>query len=179
MYNNKILFFFHKIKRKLLNTFGRNGSYYLMELKCNGRKIGGCIKVFGFCQVNGKTDVGDHTVINTLNVIGSGQCTIGSYCHLAYGLTIITMNHNWRGEGIPYDDTDIEKPVVIGDFVWTGANVTILPGVTIGEGAIIQAGSVVRNDIPRLTIAGGNPATVFMHRDVEHWNRMKEEKRYF
>ena len=112
-------------------------------------------------------------------MIGSGECRIGKYCHLAYGLTIITSNHNYKGSGIPYDDTVIEKPVSIGDFVWIGANVTILPGVTIGEGAIIQAGAVVRNDIKPMSIAGGNPAKEFATRDVEHYRKMKEEQRFF
>ena len=91
----------------------------------------------------------------------------------------ITSNHNYLGNGIPYDDTVIEKPVYIDDFVWIGANVTVLPGVTIGEGAIIQAGIVVIKSIPPLGIAGGNPAKCFKMRDENHYYKMKSEKKFY
>ena len=58
-------------------------------------------------------------------------------------------------------NTDImNMPIVIEDHVWVGMNVMILKGVTIGEGAIIAAGSVVIKDIPENCIAGGNPCRV-------------------
>lgn len=53
-----------------------------------------------------------------------------------------------------------ERPVKVGNDVWIGANSCILRGVTIGEGAIIGAGSVVTHDVPTFTIAAGNPARV-------------------
>lgn len=49
----------------------------------------------------------------------------------------------------------------------------VLGGVRIGEGAIIQAGSVVVKDIPRCAIAGGHPAAVFKYRDIEHYDTLK------
>ncbi len=73
------------------------------------------------------------------------------------------------GEAIPYDKMDITKDVKIGDFVWFGSRVTVLPGVTIGEGAIIQAGAVVVRDVPSCAIVGGNPAKVFKYRNIEHF----------
>lgn len=139
----------------------------------------GGVRAFGPCHINPQTEIGDNTAVNNLQVIGHGDCLIGKHCHLGWGLTIITSNHNWRGNGIPYDDKNIMKAVHIEDFVWIGANVTILPGVTIGEGAIIQAGSVVRKDIPSMALAGGNPAEIFSWRDKEHFERMKSEGRFF
>ena len=79
---------------------------------------------------------------------------------------IITQNHNYEGEAVPYDDTYIQEKVEIGDNLWIGSRVTILPGVTIGEGAIIQAGSVVTDDTPKCAIAGGHPAKVFSEREM-------------
>lgn len=53
---------------------------------------------------------------------------------------------------------------------------TILPGVKIGEGAIIQAGSVVVKDIEKYAIAGGHPAKTFKYRDIDHYEKLKQEK---
>lgn len=166
------------IIRKLYKIF-HSEQYFLSKLKTEAKSVGRGVRVFGQISVNNKTSIDENTAINKLNVIGAGECKIGKYCHIAYGLTVITSNHNYKGNGIPYDDKVIEKPVTIGDFVWIGANVTILPGVTIGEGAIIQAGSVVRNDVRSLAIAGGNPAKEFAARDEEHYLKMKKEGKFF
>jgi acetyltransferase-like isoleucine patch superfamily enzyme len=53
-----------------------------------------------------------------------------------------------------------------------------LGGVSIGEGAIIQAGSVVVKNIPKYAIAGGHPATVFKYRDIDHYERLKAEGKF-
>ena len=66
----------------------------------------------------------------------------------------------------------------IGDNVWLGTRVIILPGVKIGEVAIIQAGSVVVNSIPCCAIAGGHPAKAFNYRDKEHYYKLKEEIKF-
>lgn len=68
------------------------------------------------------------------------------------------------------------KTVIIGDNVWLGSRVIILPGVKIGEGTVIQAGSVVVSDIPPLSIAGGHPCQVFSMRKVGHYNRLEKAK---
>ena len=67
--------------------------------------------------------------------------------------------------------------MTIGDNVWFGHRVTVLPGVSIGEGSIIQAGSVVVSDIPKCAIAGGSPARQFDTRDREHYERLKKEQK--
>ncbi|MBO4965554.1 MAG: sugar O-acetyltransferase [Muribaculaceae bacterium] len=86
-----------------------------------------------------------------------GGITIGSNCLIGHNCTICTVNHN------PEPESRVNmscQPVVIGDRVWIGANVTILPGVRIGFGAIVGAGSVVTKDVEPLTIVAGNPARV-------------------
>ncbi|WP_321990730.1 acyltransferase [Marispirochaeta aestuarii] len=104
---------------------------------------------------------------------------IGNYFHSGVDLRIITHVHNYDfGEAIPYDNTLIYKDVTIEDFVWVGSYVLILGGVTLGEGCIIQAGSVVVNDIPALSIADGSPARVFKYRSIEHFNKLKKEKNF-
>jgi acetyltransferase-like isoleucine patch superfamily enzyme len=91
-------------------------------------------------------------------------------------IIFITSNHNYDyGKKIPYDDTHIIKKVIIKDNVWFGDRVIVLGGVEIGEGAIIQAGSVVVKDIPAGGIAGGNPAKVFKYRNMEHYYDLKSK----
>ena len=69
--------------------------------------------------------------------------------------------------------------MVIEDFVWLGTNVTIVPGVRIGEGAVVAAGSVVTKNVPSGAVVGGNPAVVIKFRDMEHFSKLKKDKSYF
>ncbi|MXR53033.1 acyltransferase [Halovenus sp. WSH3] len=129
--------------------------------------------------VNSKTVLGDNVHLIGIQVRGEGRVTIGDNFHAGSGCEIITENHNYDdGEAIPYDDTFVTESVEIGDNVWLGIDVTVLPGVSIGEGAIIQAGSVVTQDIPKGAIAGGHPAEVFEHRDMDHYETLKAEGKF-
>ena len=67
---------------------------------------------------------------------------------------------------------------MIGDCVWFGNKVTVLGGVTIGEGAIIAAGAVVTKDVPPLAIVGGNPAKVIKYRNADHYFKLKAEGKF-
>ena len=126
------------------------------------------------------TVIGNHCSFNGIDVSGSGlgTLTIGDYFHSGKDIRIILDIHNYEGNKIPYDETVIKKDVQIDDFVWVGTGVTILGGVHIGEGAIIQAGSTVVSDIPPYSIAGGHPARVFKTRDQDHFRILKELKAF-
>jgi chloramphenicol O-acetyltransferase type B len=140
-----------------------------------GLFIGGEFKGFGK-----NIHLGHHVSFND-NVFmnGSGEVSIGNYFHTGINLTIISSNHNFENAtSIPYDKVRINKPVTIKDFVWCGNNVTIIPGVTIGEGAIIAAGSVVVKDVPDCAIVGGNPAQIIRYRNKEEFYKLKEEKKF-
>lgn len=84
-----------------------------------------------------------------------GGVTIGNGCLIGHNVVIATLNHDKRLE---HRGDCIPAPVIIKDHVWIGANAVILPGVTIGEGAIIAAGAVVTKDVPAHATAGGVPA---------------------
>lgn len=119
-----------------------------------------------------------HLKSNTF-IEASGGVRIGKHFHVGRGLTIFSSNHNYASEiAIPYDDTNILKPVEIGDCVWMGANVSIVPGVTIGEGVIVGMGSVVTCDIPAGAIVGGNPAKILGYRNMETYERLKMERKF-
>lgn len=135
-------------------------------------------KINGFCKFGAKLVLGANVNFNGARTYGVGKIYIGDNFHSGVGLKILTQSHNYNGESIPYDKTIIVKDVVIGDNVWLGMNVMVLPGVKIGEGAIIQAGSVVSKPIPDLAIAGGNPAEVIRFRDENHYFKMKQYGRY-
>lgn len=166
----------HGRKRKL---YKRIYSYlctkYMYYKAC---EVGEGSKANTLIKVTGNTYIGEHSNFNGMTIQGKGRVTIGNYFHSGQDIHIITDVHNYEGEAIPYDATDIVKDVVIDDFVWIGSRVIILGGVRIGEGAIIQAGAVVVNDIPPYAIAGGNPAKVFKYRDIEHFKQLKEEMRF-
>lgn len=104
----------------------------------------------------------------------SGGVHIGRHFHVGRGLTIFSVTHDWKNsDKIPYGDRIIQSTVEIGDFVWIGANVTVLPGVKIGEGAIVAAGSIVKWDVPDFAIVAGNPAREVGKRDSVHFLRVK------
>lgn len=109
-----------------------------------------------------------------------GGITIGNNCTFGPKTTIWTYNHNINSEElIPYGGEDILKEVVIEDNVWVGLGALILPGVRIGEGAVVGAGAVVTKDIPKCSIVGGNPAVELKKRNIEIYDRLKKENRFY
>lgn len=136
------------------------------------------LAVNGITSISGNTYLSDYVNFNGMLIQGSGKVIFGKYFHSGENCRIITQNHNYEGNKIPYDETMIIKDVEIGDFVWIGTNVLILPGAKIGEGAIIQAGSVVSGTIPSCAIAGGNPCKVFKYRNKEHFLELKEKQKF-
>ncbi len=109
--------------------------------------------------------LGDYSGIG-INAKIKGKCTIGKYVMMGPDCTIYTSNHEFSDISRPMMEQGFspEKEVVIGDDVWIGGNVIILPGVKIGSHSIIGAGSVVTKDVPEYAIAAGNPATVKKYR---------------
>lgn len=152
---------------------------YAWKIRRTAKKVGRNLYVAGASKVNRGTVLGDNVRLHGMKITGKGKVNIGSYVIAAGDCLIITQNHNYEGESIPYDETLIVRDVEIGDFVWIGARVLILPGTKIGEGAIIQGGAVVHGEIPPYAIAGGNPAKVFKYRDIEHFKKLKAEGRFY
>lgn len=102
--------------------------------------------------------------------------TIGDNVTIARSCTILTMNHTFDGDRwteLPYTDLDVSGPVSIEDNAFIGINVTILPGVTVGEGALVGACAVVTRDVPPCAVVAGNPARVIRYRDIERYEALK------
>jgi acetyltransferase-like isoleucine patch superfamily enzyme len=152
--------------------------YYQRQVLKTAASVRGKITVNGLTYVNRKTSLGHNVHFNGLRIIGNGKVDIGDNFHSGKDCVILTDVHNYKGDALPYDNTIISKSVVIEDNVWFGHGVIILGGVTIGEGAIIQAGAVVVKSIPKLGIAGGNPAQVFKERDSQHYYDLKSKGKF-
>lgn len=130
------------------------------------------------CKFTKNTFVGDHCNFNGIEVSGRGNVIIGDYFHSGKEILFMTQNHNYEGSAIPYDNTYVYKDIVIENCVWIGTRVIIFGGVTLGEGCIIQAGSVVVSDVPKYAIVGGAPAKVFKYRNIEHYEQNKASGKF-
>lgn len=115
------------------------------------------------------TDCGKNTVFGENVFVNSGcrfqdqgGITIGDGCLIGHNCVMATLNHDLA----PETRADIQPaPIVLRRNVWVGANVTILPGVTVGENAVIAAGAVVTRDVPGNAIVGGVPAKLIRFLD--------------
>ncbi len=92
---------------------------------------------------------------------GPGRIHVGRHVMMGPEVMIITQNHKYLAE--TYAGGEIGD-VLIGDYAWVGARAILLPGVTIGEKAIVGAGAVVTKDVPPYAIVGGTPARILKYR---------------
>ena len=115
-----------------------------------------------------RTEIGNNSGIGE-NAHLYGKVTIGDNVMMAPDVVIYVRNHESKRLDIPMCEqgSTEEKPVIIGNDVWIGGRVIILPGVTIGDGAIIGAGSVVTKDVKEYEVVAGNPARVIKSRKEE------------
>lgn len=101
--------------------------------------------------------IGNHTVVNDrCRLDNRAGIEIGSNVSISSEVIIFTATHDYNSPSF----AAIWRPVIINDYAWIGARAIIMPGVTIGEGAVIGAGSVVTRSVPSYAIASGSPATV-------------------
>jgi len=106
-----------------------------------------------------KVTIGNDVRINTDCILQAhGGIEIGDFTMVAARVTIVTANHDLACRGVEAFDTLVEAPVRIGRHCWLGTGVIVLPGVTIGDGTVVGAGSVVTRDLPPGMICVGTPA---------------------
>lgn len=98
-------------------------------------------------------------------IISSGEVKIGSRVLIGYRTQIISANHDIPPKPLRiFDSKAVAGPISIADDVWIGGNCMIMPGVTIGEGAVVAGGSVVTKNVEPYSIVGGSPARLIRYR---------------
>ena len=143
------------------------------------KNYGSGLKVNYKSHFTTNTNIGNDCHFNGIDIVGNGKVTIGDHFHSGSNILIVTQNHNYYSpELLPYDNLDIEKNVTIGNCCWLGSRVIVLPGTTIEEGVVVQAGAVLFGKIPKCAIVGGNPWRIIKYRDIEKYNQLVIENKY-
>jgi maltose O-acetyltransferase len=113
-----------------------------------------------FCDFGSHILIGDRTFVNFgLMALDVARIVIGNDCQIGPNVQLLTPTHPLDSEA-RRDKWEGAEPITIGDNVWLGGGVIILPGVTVGENSVVGAGSVVTRDVPANVLAVGNPARV-------------------
>ncbi len=161
-------------------TFRFDGVKKNNNVKIDRNSMLGCSFIFE--TDNGKVNIGHDTFINAgTQLISRESIDIGSYVTIAWGCTIYdhnshSLDYRERQKDLQKQVEDYKsnrhfihskdwsvvksKPIIIKDNVWIGFDSVVLSGVTIGEGAIVGARSVVRSDVEPWTVVAGNPAII-------------------
>lgn len=138
-----------------------NNSYHTPEeireifARLTGKPINDTLGIFPpfYTDCGKNITIGNHVFFNSgCNFQDQGGITIDDGALIGHNVVLATLNHCM----IPEQRANLEPaPIHIGKNVWIGANAIVLPGVTIGDGAVIAAGAIVTKDVPANTIVGG------------------------
>ncbi len=159
--------FMHGVSQEALKiTAELNGSYHepaelrALFSKLIGKPVDPSFGLFPpfYTDCGKNITIGKNVFINMgCKFQDQGGIYIGDGVLIGHNVVLATLNHAKS----PADRSSmIPAPIHIGDRVWIGSNATILPGVTIGDGAIVAAGAVVSHDVPENTIVAGVPAAI-------------------
>jgi len=152
---------------ELLPSFARNLIFKLI-FKRVGRN---CLLDYKtYFRYPSRISLGDNVTINrecalyASYMVDNVEIKIGNNVALSPHVRIFTATHDYSSLGL----NDTAASVIIEDYAWIGGGAIILPGVTIGEGAVIGAGSIVSRSVPPYSVAIGNPARVIKERVLSH-----------
>ncbi len=171
--DSELMKMFHALSQEALKiTAELNGSYHTPEeirklfSKLTGREVDETFGMFPpfYTDCGKNIKIGKNVFINACcRFQDQGGIEIGKGVLIGHNTTIATLNHDFNPN---LRQNITPASVKIGNNVWIGSDSTILPNVTIGDGAIVGAGSVVTKDVPPNTIVAGNPARVIRAIDV-------------
>lgn len=145
-------------------TFELNSAYHTLDevrallSRLFGKEVDPSFRVFPpfYTDFGKNITIGKNVFINACcHFQDQGGVTLGDNCLIGHNVVFATLNHGIAPET---RKSMIPAPITVGKNVWIGSNATILQGVTIGDNAIVAAGSVVTIDVPANTIVGGVPA---------------------
>ena len=157
----------------LRNRLGRavwNVSYFLLfrfspkpmhkwralVLRSFGAKVGGGVHVYPGVRIWAPWNLQlahDCAIASGANLYSQGIITIGCRAVVSQGVHLVTGTHDYSKSGFPL----VTKPIHIGDHAWVAAEAFVHPGVTIGNGCVIGARSVVTKDMPEWMVCSGHP----------------------
>lgn len=142
----------------------------LMEMLCRKK-----FKHFGkgaefrpgaYATACSKISIGDRVIIKPETKLfadeGGAEIIIEDNVLIAYGVHFYCNNHLFENKDLPIIDQSISpsRPIVLKTGCWIGANVIILPGITVGRNAVVGAGSILTKDVPDRVVVVGNPAKI-------------------
>ena len=141
--------------RKIIGFFAK----YMMASVGSNINIEKGAKFESLCEIGNNSGIGVNAVIGGRTIIGN-DVMMGREC------IVICRNHRFERTDIPMNQQGFSKSttITIGDDVWIGDRVTILPGTSIGKGCIVAAGAVVTGNVPDYSIVGGVPAKIIRNR---------------
>ncbi len=116
----------------------------------------------GAIRIGARTYIGEYCNLRT----EGDELVLGEGCLFAQFVSVIASGHEFRDRNVSVTEQGVSQTggIVIGDGVWLGANSVILPGVRIGDGAIVAAGAIVTKDVEPFAIVAGSPARVIRTR---------------
>ena len=138
--------------------------HFFKQLKACGKNcsVQWPIQVTGRSQVELGDDV---SIASYVHMWGEGGIKIGNRVMIASHTAIASLTHDYSQHDM--FNTIVKGKVTIDDDVWIGAHTVIVPGVTIGKGAVIGAGSIVTKDVEPFSIVAGSPAKLLKYRDAQ------------
>lgn len=160
---------YYGFARLLPPSAGHHGDFYKkIRYFFASRFVASCGKDVNFEQYasfNPELEIGDRSGVGQSANL-SGHIVIGNDVMMGPYCTMMTYSHNHDRIDVPMNQQGFEpeRTKYIGDDVWIGRNVTILPGANVGSHCIIGAGAVVTRDVPDYAIVGGVPAKVIRYR---------------
>ena len=149
-----------KITMEMNNSYHTPEELREMMSRLIGKRVDDTFRLFPpfYTDFGKNITIGKNVFINSgCRFQDQGGITIGDDVLLGHNVVLATLNHD---PVVARRASMLPAPIVIGDKVWIGANATVLPGVTIGKGAIVAAGAVVHRDVPPFTVVGGVPARI-------------------